>query len=94
MPESADEVAGTPDPPIRTHLGWAVASAVLCFLPTGVVAVLYGLRTQRAVADGRLDAAARASRTGKRWLVATVVVGLLTYAFLSVVFVLLGAFSK
>jgi hypothetical protein len=94
MPESADEVVETPDPAIRTHLGWAVASAMLCFLPTGIVALIYGLRTQRAVAEGRLDDAVRASRVGKRWLILTVVVGLLIYVCLTVVFVLLGAFSK
>lgn len=82
-----------PTPVPATHLGWAVAATALCFLPLGLVAVYYGLRTGRAVDQGRLDDAQRDSRRGRRWLIATIVVGLVLYAFLSAVLLLLGAFS-
>jgi hypothetical protein len=91
MSESAAAV--TPDHHIRTHLGWAVASAMLCFLPTGIVAVVYGLQTQKALARGRPDVAERTSRVGRRWLIVTIVMGVALYLFLAAVFALLGAFS-
>jgi hypothetical protein len=94
MSETTTGAEATPDAAIRTHLAWAVLFAMVCFLPTGIVAVLYALRTQRAVTEERLDDARRSSRVGKRWLVLTFVVGILIYLFLGAVFALLGAFSK
>ncbi len=81
--------AGAP----RTYLGWAVAATVLCFLPLGLVALFFGLRTSSAVADGRLDDAVRSSRRARRWIVATVIVGGLTYLAIVGSLLLLGAFS-
>jgi uncharacterized membrane protein YjgN (DUF898 family) len=94
MTETAEPVAATPDPVIHTHLGWALLSAILCFLPVGLVAVYFSLRTHRALEDGDLDGAARASRRSVHWLVAALVIGVLLYLFLAIVFALLGAFSR
>lgn len=79
--------------PPRDHLGWALAATVLCFLPLGLVAVYFGLRTNRAVAEGRMEDAGRDSRWTRRWLIATVVVGVLVWATLALAVLLLGAFS-
>lgn len=79
--------------PPRDHLGWALAATVLCFLPLGLVAVYFGLRANRAVAEGRLEDAGRDSRRTRRWLIATVVVGVLVWAVLALAILLLGAFS-
>ena len=79
--------------PPRDHLGWALAATVLCFLPLGLVAIYFGLRSNRAVAEGRLADAARDSRRTRRWLIATVVVGVLVWATLALSILLLGAFS-
>ena len=79
--------------PPRDHLGWALAATVLCFLPLGLVALYFGLRTNRAVAEGRGADAARDSRWTRRWLLATVVVGVLVWAALALSVLLLGAFS-
>jgi hypothetical protein len=94
MPDSADVVAATPERTVSTHLGWAVASAMLCFLPLGLIAVLYALSANKALAAGDLDRAARKARVAKRWLVLTIVVGLVVDLFLLAGFVLLGAFSS
>ena len=88
-PTPAD--AATPAP--RAYLGWALAATVLCFLPLGLVALFFGFRTNRAIGEGRTDDARRASRVTRRWLIATVVVGLLLYLVIAVVLALLGAFS-
>ena len=79
--------------PPRTHLGWAVAVTAVCFLPLGLVAVYYGLRTGRALREGRDEDARRGSVTARRWIIATVIVGLLTWLLLTAAVLLLGAFS-
>ena len=78
----------------RTYLGWGVASTALCFLPLGLIAVIYGLRTGRALAEDRLDDARRSSRTARRWVVVTIIVGLLVDLLLVGAMLLLGAFSS
>ena len=82
------------DRPPRAYLGWGLAATVLCFLPLGLVALYYGFRTNRAVLEGRLADAARESRVTRRWLVATIVVGILIYLVIAAALVLLGAFSS
>ncbi len=93
MPDIADDAAAKPEPAVTTHLGWAVASAMLCFLPLGLVAVAYAVSAHNAVARGESERAVRQARRAKRWLIATVVVGILLDLFLVAVFLLLGAFS-
>jgi hypothetical protein len=78
----------------RTYLAWSVFAAMLCFLPLGLVAVYYGLRTSSAVTSGRDEEAAHDSRLARRWLIAALVVGIVIYLFLGAVFALLGAFSQ
>ena len=92
-PSPPAEVPAAERPP-RAYLGWSLAATVACFLPLGLVAVYYGLRTNSAVLDGRPAEASRDSRRARRWLVATVLVGLLVYLILVGAFVMLGAFSS
>ena len=94
MPESTGtDDAGVDARPPRTYLGWAVASTALCFLPLGLIAIIYGLRTNSALAAGRVDDARRSSRNARRWVVGTIVVGLLVDLLLVASMLLLGAFS-
>jgi Interferon-induced transmembrane protein len=79
--------------PPRSHLGWAVAAAVLFFLPVGLVAVYYALRTRSALAEGRPEDAARLARVARRWVIAAIVVGLLLDLALVAVVLMMGAFS-
>ena len=85
-PEPAPAVSG-----VRTHLGWAVAVTVLCFLPVGLIAVFYGLRASRAVTAGDGDRARRLARVARRWIIVTVILGVLLDLTLVGVFALLGA---
>ena len=94
MTETADPVAETPVPVVRTHLGWAVVATIACFLPLGLVGVYYALRTQKDLARGELESAGHHSRLAKGWVIATAVVGIAIYLFLVAVFALLGAFSR
>lgn len=89
----APEVS-TGEGPVRTHLGWAAVVTALCFLPLGLVAVVYSLRAARALQAGDEAAARRSARVARRWIVATVIVGLIVDVGLLAVLLLLGAFSS
>ncbi len=79
--------------PPRAYLGWGLATTVLCFVPTGLVALLYGFRTNRALMDGRVEDAISLSVVTRRWLYATVALGVLLDIVLAAVIVMMGAFS-
>jgi hypothetical protein len=87
----AESAAGNRPP--RAYLGWGLFATVACFLPLGLVTLYYGMRTNRAIVEGRTDVAVHDSHVTRGWLIATVVVGILVYLFLAAVIVLLGAFS-
>lgn len=89
----APEVS-TGEEPVRTHLGWAAAVTALCFLPLGLVAVAYSLRSSRALQAGDEPAARRSAVVARRWILATVAVGLVVDLGLLAVLLLLGAFSS
>jgi hypothetical protein len=75
----------------RTYLGWSIASAVLCFLPTGLVATWFGWRVTQCVDAQDADGAARASMLARRWLIVTIALGLAAWILIAVVLGLLGA---
>lgn len=82
------------DAPVRTYLGWAVLVSIVCFLPLGLVGVVYGLRSSRALEAGEVDGARRLGRVARRWIVAALIVGLLWDIALVALLALLGAFSS
>ena len=79
--------------PPRAYLGWSLVATIACFLPLGLITLYFGLRTNRAIVEGRLDDATHDSRVTRRWLVVTAIVGGVGYLVIASVFVLLGAFS-
>jgi len=54
-------------PPIRTHLGWAIAALIVCFWPAGLVGVVYAVRARARLREGDYEAAARYARLAKTW---------------------------
>jgi len=94
MSETAAAEPDTPERTVKTHLGWAVASAILCFLPLGLVAVVYAVLAHQSLALGDWATAERRARVARRWLVAAIVVGIVIDLVLAATFVLLGAFSR
>ena len=94
MSETAAAEPDTPERTVKTHLGWAVASAVLCFLPLGLIAVVYAVLAHQSLAAGERAKAERQARVARRWLVAAIVVGVIVDLILAAAFVLLGAFSR
>ncbi len=79
--------------PPRSYLGVGLVATVLCFLPLGLVTLYYGLRVSRALADGDPERAMHDSHVARGWLAATIVIGVLVYAFIALALVLLGAYS-
>lgn len=78
----------------RTHLLGAVLVTCLCFLPLGLVAVVFAWRTSRLNEAGEFDRARRSSRAAMGWLIATIVVGVLLDVTLGAALALLGAFGS
>jgi hypothetical protein len=72
---------------------WSAAATVLCFLPLGLVALIYGFGAQRALEAGDRGLASHRGLVARRWLVATVVFGLAIDLLLAGALVVLGAFS-
>jgi hypothetical protein len=54
-------------PNIPSYLGWAIATLILCFWPTGIVAVVYASRVGNKLAIGDVPGAQEASRKAKMW---------------------------
>jgi hypothetical protein len=54
-------------PNIPSYLGWAIATLILCFWPTGIVAVVYASRVGNRLALGDVPGAQEASRKAKMW---------------------------
>jgi hypothetical protein len=77
-------------PNIPSYMGWAIATLILCFWPTGIVAVVYASKVGNRLALGDLAGAQEASRKAKTWtwvtfgigvaLVIMVIVGLIVAA--------------
>lgn len=86
-------VSGDAERAPRTYVAWSAVATVLCFVPLGVVALVYGFGAQRALEAGDRDLASRRGRVARRWLVATVVFGLAIDLVLAGALIVLGAFS-
>jgi len=48
-------------------MGWAIATLILCFWPTGIVAVVYASKVGNRLALGDVLGAQEASRKAKMW---------------------------
>ena len=74
------------------HFGWALVVSMLFFLPLGAVAIYQGFRTVAAIKSENFTLARKRSRSARRWIIATILVGLLIDGLVAAVFLLLGAF--
>lgn len=88
---ATEAVPASDAPP--TYLVGSIIATCLCFLPLGLVAVVFAWRTSALNAAGDPDRASRASRSARRWLIATVAVGVVVDLILASALALLGAFG-
>jgi len=54
-------------PNIPSYLGWAIVTLILCFWPTGIVAVVYASQVGNKLAVGDIAGAQESSRKAKMW---------------------------
>ena len=94
VPDTADGFEQAPDgPPPRTYLVGSLLVAALLFLPTGVVAVVFSLRSRVLISRGDLARARWYSRAALIAIIVTAVMGLIVYVALIGALLGLGAFS-
>jgi hypothetical protein len=54
-------------PKIPSYMAWAIVTLILCFWPTGIVAVVYASKVGNRLALGDVPGAQEASRKAKLW---------------------------
>lgn len=78
--------------PPPNYLVWAILSTILCFLPLGIVSIVFSAQVNSKWAAGDVAGAQRASDLAKKLTIWTVVVGVIGYVILVVAVVAFGAF--
>jgi hypothetical protein len=74
-------------PNIPSYIGWAIATLILCFWPTGIVAVVYASKVGNRLAVGDIAGAQEASRKAKMWCWITFGIGIILFVIAIVVIV-------
>lgn len=64
---------------IPSYMAWAIAVLILCFWPTGIVAVVYASRVIERLALGDIPGAQEASRKAKMWCWITFAIGIVAW---------------
>ena len=67
LPPYQQHLAYRDIPNIPSYMGWAIATLILCFWPTGIVAVVYASKVGNRLALGDVLGAQEASRKAKMW---------------------------
>ncbi|MCM1153628.1 MAG: CD225/dispanin family protein [Muribaculum sp.] len=74
-----------PQPPVPpmppTNVLWAILSLVLCCTPLGIVALVFAARVSSLYYAGKYDEAAKSSRNAEYWIIASIVLGLISMTF-------------
>lgn len=80
MEKGADSCpkCGSPRPlRIANHMTGAILCTVFCCCPMGIAAVVYAGKVNTKLAQGDIAGALEASRIARRWIVSSVVAGIL-----------------
>ena len=62
---------------VPNHLVWAILVTLFCFLPTGIVAIVYASQVSSKLAAGDYTGAVESSNKAKTWSIVSAVVGVL-----------------
>jgi hypothetical protein len=62
---------------VPNYLVWAILVTLFCFLPTGIVAIVYASQVSGKLAAGDVAGAREASNKAKMWSIISAVVGVL-----------------
>ncbi len=61
--------------PVPTYLVWAILVTLFCFLPTGIVAIVYASQVSSKLQAGDIAGAREASNKAKMWTIISAVAG-------------------
>lgn len=56
------------------YLIWAIAATLCCFLPTGVVAIVYAVQARRQFERGNIDEGVESLQKSRRWCWASLII--------------------
>jgi hypothetical protein len=62
--------------PVPNYMVWAILVTLFCFLPTGIVAIVFASQVSSKLAAGDRAGAVEASNKAKMWTIISVVVGI------------------
>jgi hypothetical protein len=65
------------DVPVPNYLVWAILVTLLCFLPTGIAAIVYASQVNTKLSAGDVAGAREASDKAKMWTIISAVIGVL-----------------
>ncbi len=80
-------------PRVPSYMGWAIATLILCFWPTGIVAVVYASQVGNKLALGDITGAQQSSRKAKTWSWVTFGIGIAGIVIAILATILLAAAS-
>jgi hypothetical protein len=67
---------------VPNYLVWAILVTLLCFLPTGIVAIVYASQVGTKLATGDVTGARESSNKAKMWSIISAVIGIVIGALL------------
>jgi hypothetical protein len=73
----ASPYPGTSSAQVPNYLVWAIVVTLLCFLPTGIVAIVYASQVGSKLAAGDIAGAREASNKAKMWTIISAVIGVI-----------------
>lgn len=65
---------------VESYLVWAILVTLFCFLPTGIVAIVYASQVSSKLAAGDHAGAVEASNKAKTWSIVSAVIGVVFVA--------------
>jgi Interferon-induced transmembrane protein len=78
-------------PRIPSYMGWAIATLILCFWPTGIAAVVYASQVGNRLALGDYVGAQESSHKAKVWCWVTFGIGIAIAVIVIIIYVVLAA---
>lgn len=73
------------------YLVWAILSTVFCFLPFGIVSIVYAAKVNSLFDANQYEAALEASKNAKKWAIIAAVSGAAIGVIYYIIFALIGA---
>jgi hypothetical protein len=69
-------VGPPPGPKPNSYLGWAIASTLLCCLPTGIASIVFAAQVDSKWNRGDYAGAYRSSKNARTWAIVGAIAGL------------------